>query len=116
MAEWRRPRTRSRRRRVMSAWRQLPAPNRRWLVVNALLVTALINVVVNVAIDLGSVKSGEAVPMWGAPLVEPSIFWTLLGTLFLLPLFTCALATTAIRRDIARGELESAARPEGVNP
>ena len=41
--------------------------------------------------------------MWGAPLVEPSVFWDLIGTLFLLPLITGALTTAAIRRDIRRG-------------
>ena len=30
----------------------------------------------------------------------------MIGTLFLLPLFTCVLATAAIRRDIRRGSLE----------
>ena len=44
--------------------------------------------------------------MWGAPLVGPSVFWTVIGTLFLLPLFTCVLATGAVRRDIRRGSLE----------
>ena len=46
--------------------------------------------------------------MWGAPLVEPSVFWDLIGTLFLLPLFTSALSTAAIRRDIRRGALDAA--------
>jgi hypothetical protein len=68
-------------------------------------VTAGINVVVNAAIDLVSVAGRESVPMWGPPLVEPSIFWTVIGTLFLLPLFTCVLTTTAIRKDVRRGSL-----------
>jgi hypothetical protein len=89
----------------MTAWRQLPESNRRWLVVNALFVTAAINVLVNGAIDLLTVANRDAVPMWGLPLVEPSVFWTLIGTLFLLPLFTSALSTAAIRRDIGRGSM-----------
>lgn len=87
------------------SWSELPAANRRWLVVNALGVTAAINVVLNAAIDLLSVANRDTIPMWGPPLVEPSVFWTLIGTLFLLPLFTSALSTAAIRRDIQRGTL-----------
>ena len=96
-------------------WRDLPAPNRRWLVVNAIFVTALINVVLNWAIALGAVGGRDSVPMWGAPLVEPSVFWDLVGTLFLLPLFTSALTTAAIRRDIRRGALERIEAPRGVH-
>ena len=88
------------------SWSELPAANRRWLVVNGLFVTAAINVVLNVAIDLLSLGDRDTVPMWGAPLVGPTILWTVLGTLFLLPLFTCVLATGAVRRDIRRGSLE----------
>jgi hypothetical protein len=85
---------------------KLPDPNRRWIFVNALLVTALINVVVNVAIDLLSLGGRDSVPMWGAPIVGPSVLWTVIGTLFLLPRITCVLTTGAVRRDIRRGTLE----------
>lgn len=68
--------------------------------------TALINVAVNVAIDLLSLGDRDSVPMWGAPLVGPSVLWTVIGTLFLLPLLTCGLATGAVRRDMRRGSLE----------
>src|SRR5690348_7207013 len=88
------------------SWSELPAANRSWLVVNGLFVTALINLFVNVAIDLVSLGRRDAVPMWGAPLVGPSVLWTVIGTLFLLPLFTCVLATGAVRRDLRRGSLE----------
>jgi hypothetical protein len=90
----------------MEVWRQLPAPNRRWLVINALFVTALINLVLNWLIALGAVGDRDTVPMWGAPLVGPSVFWDLVGTLFLLPLIASALTAAAIRRDIRRGTLE----------
>lgn len=100
----------------MEVWRQLPAPNRRWLVVNAVFVTALINVVLNWLIALGAVAGRDAVPMWGVPLVEPSVFWDLIGTLFLLPLFTSALTAAAIRRDIRRGTLERIFPNPNVSP
>jgi hypothetical protein len=91
--------------RVSSVWGELPAPNRRWLIVNALLVTVAINVVVNAVIAWLGVKGQAAVTMWGVPLAETSIFWNVVGTLFLLPLITCVLTTTAIRRDMRRGTL-----------
>jgi hypothetical protein len=93
--------------RVASLWRELPAANRSWLITKALLATAAINTVVNAAIASLSVAGQGSVSMWGAPLVETSIFWNLIGTLFLLPLITCVLTTTAIRADIRRGSLAS---------
>jgi hypothetical protein len=98
----------------METWRELPEPNRRWLVVNGIFVTALINIMVNAAIDFASLGARDSVPMWGAPLVGPSVLWTVVGTLFLLPLFTCALATGAIRRDIRRGSIERI-EPDGAH-
>jgi hypothetical protein len=64
-----------------------------------------INTVVNAAIAWLSVAGQGSVPMWGAPLVETSIFWNVVGTLFLLPLITCVLTTTAIRADTRHGSL-----------
>jgi hypothetical protein len=90
-----------------SLWRQLPAANQRWLITRALVATVAINTVVNAAIAWLSVAGQGSVPMWGAPLVETSIFWNVVGTLFLLPLITCVLTTTAIRADIRRGSLSS---------
>jgi hypothetical protein len=93
--------------RIGSVWQQLPAANRRWLITRALVATAAINTVVNAAIAWLSVAGQDSVPMWGAPLVETSIFWNVVGTLFLLPLITCVLTTMAIRADIRRGSLAS---------
>jgi hypothetical protein len=88
------------------SWSDLPAANRRWLIVNAVFVTAAINLALNYAIALVAVGDRDSVPMWGAPLVEPSVFWDLIGTLFLLPLFTSALVTASVRRDIRRGTMD----------
>jgi hypothetical protein len=93
--------------RIGSVWRELPATNRRWLITRALFATMAINTVVNAAIAWLSVAGQDSVPMWGAPLVETSIFWNVVGTLFLLPLITCLLTTTAIRADLRRGSLAS---------
>jgi hypothetical protein len=90
---------------LAAVWGRLPPPNRRWLLVNALLVTAAINVIVNATIAWVGVRGQEKVSMWGVPLAETSVFWNVVGTLFLLPLITCVLTTTAIRRDVRRGTL-----------
>jgi hypothetical protein len=90
---------------VASAWRKLPTPNRRWLVVNALFATALINVIVNAAIAWLGTRGQDTISMWGVPLAETSLVWNVIGTLFLLPLITCVLTTTAIRRDVRRNAL-----------
>jgi len=92
---------------VASAWRRLPAANRSWLLVNALVATAAINAIVNAALAWIAVAGQDTVPLWGAPLVETSVFWNVVGTLFLLPSITCVLTTTAIRRDVRRGSLAS---------
>jgi hypothetical protein len=88
-------------------WARLPAPHRRWIILKALLVTAVLNVLINAAIAWLSIRGQETVPMWGLPLVETSIFWNVVGTLFLLPLITSVLVTISIRRDVKLGALTS---------
>jgi hypothetical protein len=88
---------------LASPWGKLPPANRHWLLVNALVATAAINVIVNASIAWLGVSGQDTVSMWGVPLVETSIFWNVIGTLFLLPAITCVLTTTAIRRDVRRG-------------
>ena len=92
---------------------ELPAANRRWLIVNAVLVTALINAILNLLIAYGTVGDRDTIPFWGAPLVEPSVFWDLVGTLFLLPLITSGVITAVVRRDIRRGTLPPPAGADG---
>ncbi|HEX8688980.1 MAG TPA: hypothetical protein VF729_01925 [Solirubrobacterales bacterium] len=90
-------------------WGQLPASNRRWIVVKAIGVTAAINLVLNAILASLGVEGRGAVPIWGVPLGEPSVFGSAIGTLFFLPLITCLLVTAAIRRDVRVGSLESLA-------
>jgi hypothetical protein len=92
---------------VKGIWGQLPEAHRRWIVTRAIVATAVFNVIINVVTAWLGVQGQEEVPSWGAPLVETSIFWNLLGTLFLLPLITCALVTTAVRYDVTTGSLTS---------
>jgi hypothetical protein len=86
-------------------WRTLPAPHRRWIVLNALLITAAINLIVNGVIAWLSVRWQADVPFWARPLSETSLLGDTLGTLFVLPLVTGALCTMAVWRELKTGEL-----------
>ena len=88
-------------------WRGLPEAHRRWIVLKAVFATAAINLVVNAAIAWLGVEGQATVPFWGVPLAETSVFWNLVGTLFLLPAITCVLTTAAVRRDVRLGSLAS---------
>jgi hypothetical protein len=91
---------------VRALWRELSPAHRRWVYLNALLVTALINLLVNAGIAWASLMGERRVPLWSVPLVEkPSTVTDTVGTFFLLPLITCLLCTTAVWYDRARGRL-----------
>jgi hypothetical protein len=91
--------------RAAALWRSLPAPHRRWIVLNALLATAVINLALNAAIAWLSVRGQTEVPLWARPLSKTSTIGDTLGTLFLLPLVTCVLCTTAVWRELRNGAL-----------
>jgi hypothetical protein len=84
-------------------WRWLPAAHRRWIVVNALVVTALINTALNATIAWLSVRGQEQVPLWS--IGETSTVTDTLGTLFVLPVITCVLCTSAVWRELRTGRL-----------
>ncbi len=90
-------------------WSWLPAPHRRWILVNALIVAAVINAALNAGIAWLSVRGVEQVPLWSTG--ETSIGTDTLGTLFMLPLITTVLITTVVWRELREGELE---RIEGL--
>lgn len=90
---------------ALALWRSLPAPHRRWILLNALCATALINLVVNSLIAWLSVLGQDEVPLWERPLSETSLLGDTLGTIFLLPLITCVLTTTVIRNELRSGSL-----------
>jgi hypothetical protein len=89
----------------VALWRSLPAPHRRWIAQNALLVTALINFLVNGVIAWLSIRGQADVPLWAPPLAETSTVTDTLGTLFVLPFITGLLCTVAVRRERENGEL-----------
>jgi len=75
-------------------------------VANAVAGTAVVNLAVNGGIAWLSVQGHPTVPLWptGFP-ATPSIFADTVGTLFVLPLITCLLCTTAVWRELSRGRL-----------
>jgi hypothetical protein len=95
--------------------RGLPGPHRRWLVVNAVLVSACVNLVVNAVIAWVSVMGADTVPLWSAsPLGGPSILTDTVATLFLLPLITCLLCTTSVWLELRSGRLDPLDGPGAV--
>jgi hypothetical protein len=92
---------------VTSVWGQLPTSHRRWIVFKAVIAGVVINLILNGIIDSLGVSGLDQVQVWGGPMDETSFFWSAILTLFLLPLITCALVTTAIWRDVRLGSLES---------
>jgi hypothetical protein len=90
----------------LSVWRELSADQRRWIFLNAVLVAAVINAILNAAIAWLSVRSEDSVPLWAVPLVDkPSMITDTVGTFFVLPLITTLVITTAAWHDLRRGRL-----------
>ncbi len=48
-------------------WRALQAQHRRWIIINALIVTAIINLVINGVLAWFSVRTQHVVPIWALP-------------------------------------------------
>jgi hypothetical protein len=91
---------------VRTRWRELLPEHRRWILLNALLIGAVINLLANGGIAWISVIGQHKIPLWSVPLIDkPSTITDTVGTLFLLPLITCLLCTTAVWHDVATGRL-----------
>jgi hypothetical protein len=87
-------------------WRGLDPQHRRWILINALLITAFVNLAINGLIAWFSIRSQHAVPIWGLPGPgKTNVMTDSLGTLFFLPFFTCATCTTAVWAQVRGGRL-----------
>lgn len=86
-------------------WSTIPSPNRRWVIINALGVSAAINVMVNLAIAWLSTRGALAVPLWSTPLLRPSTIVDTMGTTFMLPLITAITCGAALGREIGLGRI-----------
>ena len=95
-------------------WRSMEPRNRRWLILNAVVGTAVVNFVVNGALGWLNVLGVRHVAVWSIPLAQRgSIFTDAIGTFFFLPLTTCILCTLAVRSEQRRRGLPSVAIPFG---
>lgn len=83
----------------------MTAAHWRWIITRAVVVTALINLVVNGALAWISSRGQRVVAIWSPPFLRPSTVTDTLGTLFLLPLVTTVMCSLAVRRDTHRGTL-----------
>jgi aminoglycoside phosphotransferase (APT) family kinase protein len=81
----------------------LVADQRRWVWQNAVALTAVLNALINAGIAWASAGDHDTIPLWATS--GPSTITDTVGTLFLLPLITCLLVTTAVRRDTRAGTL-----------
>lgn len=90
----------------------MDAAQRRWLIVNAGIVTAVVNTVLNWLPAWFAVRDVEHVKLWTVPFVGGTgVYTDTLGTLFLLPFITTLLVTSAVWRDRRAGRLAPGTLP-----
>jgi hypothetical protein len=87
-------------------WGDIPAEHRRWLFLNALLLSAVINFGINAVIAWISLRGARSVPLWDVPLVgKTSTALDTVGTFFFLPFMTTLFCTTAVWAQVRGGRL-----------
>lgn len=87
-------------------FRDIPTEHRRWLILNAVLVTAAVNLVLNAGLAWFSLHGADHVPVWSALPWRTSAALDTMGTFFFLPLFTCVFCTTSVWLELRRGRLQ----------
>ena len=91
---------------MVDRWRALMPDQRRWLILNGLVATAVINLVLNGVLARIAVGDHSSVPLWALPkLGHPSLGADTLGTFLLLPFGTCLGLTRAVRLARDKGHL-----------
>jgi hypothetical protein len=92
--------------RRATAWQGLDRDHRRWLLINAVLIAAVVNAALSALIAWLSAVNEDQIPLWSAPLVGgPSTVTDTVGTLFVLPFLTTLVITTVIRGELEHGRL-----------
>jgi hypothetical protein len=84
----------------------LSAAQRRWILLNAVVFAAAVNLAINATIAWQAAGGRSTVPVWASPIPGPSVITDTVLTLLLLPLIACPLVTTAVWNDRRRGALE----------
>jgi hypothetical protein len=102
---------------MRAAWKELTAEHRRWLLVNAVIVAALINGALNALIAWGTAAPEDEIPLWAAPLIGgPSTIVDTVATLFILPFLTTLLITTVAWHEMREGKLAPLLIDRNVDP
>jgi hypothetical protein len=92
-------------------WRETVAEHRKWLLLNAIVIAAVINGGLSALIAWGSAANEDEIPLWAAPFVEgPSLAIDTIATFFILPFLTTLIITTAVWHEIRKGELAPLSR------
>ena len=91
----------------MTNARTLTSTQRRWILRNAVVGTALTNGMINATIAWISARHEKTVALWRLSLSgKPSTITDTVGTLFFLPLITTVVCTSAVWRQLRSGRLE----------
>ena len=104
---------------TLPRWRHLSAAHRRWVYVNAVLISGGVNLIIGGSIAWLMVHDGRHVPLWAVPAIgRPSLIVDTVATLFMLPFVTCIVFSTYVWREVRHGRLpplsvDAAARPLG---
>jgi hypothetical protein len=89
---------------LVGTWRRLSVEQRRWIIVSAIIVTAVSNALINGALAWLLSIGQRDVPLWTAPGHSSTLSDTL-GTLFLLPFFTTLVVSFTVHRAQEAGTL-----------
>jgi hypothetical protein len=92
-------------------WRETVAEHRKWLLLNAIAIAAVINGGLSALIAWGSAANEEEIPLWAVPFVEgPSLAVDTIGTFFILPFLTTLIITTVVWHEVREGRLAPLSR------
>jgi len=92
-------------------WRETVAEHRKWLLLNAVVIAAIINAALSALIAWGSAANEDEVPLWAVPFAEgPSLAIDTIGTFFILPFLTTLIVTTAVWHELREGRLAPLSR------
>jgi hypothetical protein len=90
-----------------SLWSQLSAEHRSYMIWQAIVGAAIVNLILNSAIAWLTAHNEDTIPRWATPLIDgPSTITDTVGTLFILPLLTCLIFTALAQREIRAGKLQ----------
>ena len=89
----------------------MDAAQRRWLIVNAGIVTVVFNVVLNWLPASFAARDLDHVDLWTVPFVGTGVYTDTIGTLFVLPFITTLAVTSAVWRDRRAGRLAPGTLP-----